>query len=57
MCQGVLTEHAASQGVKPLAMGSLVGGKQVYLSLAEVLPDQLDCLGMEPPFARKWRLP
>ncbi|MGL5154482.1 MAG: hypothetical protein ACRC9H_06055 [Aeromonas veronii] len=57
MCQGIRAERAAGQGIEPLAVGSFWGGKQIYLSLAEVLPYQLDRPGMELPLARKWRLP
>ncbi len=39
--------------VKQLAVGRVQGGKHVYLSVPEVSPNQLDCLGVEFPFSQK----
>ncbi len=52
MCQRVLAEGGLGQGVIQLAVGGLVGSKQVHLSFPELTPDQPDCLGMESPFSR-----
>ncbi len=53
MCQRVRAEGPLGQGVKKLAVGRVRGGKQVYLSVPEASPNQLDYLGVESPFSRK----
>ncbi len=56
MCQRVCAEGGLSQGVIQLAVGGLVGSKQVHLGFPESTPDQPDCLGMESPFSREREL-
>ncbi len=51
MCQCVRAEGALGQGKIQLAVGGLVGSKQVHLSFPESTPDQPDRLGMESPFS------
>ncbi|CAM4480186.1 unnamed protein product [Leuciscus chuanchicus] len=48
----VRAEGALGQGVKPVAVGSVWGGKQIYLCFAELFPNQLNRLGMESPYPR-----
>ncbi|XDV44702.1 hypothetical protein PO909_012943 [Leuciscus waleckii] len=38
----VPAEHALGQGYKQAAMGRVVGGKQIYLCVAELFPNQLN---------------
>ncbi len=52
----VRTEGGLGQGVIQLAVGGVVGSKQVHLSFPESTPDQPDCLGMESPFSREREL-
>ncbi len=40
-------------GSKQLAVGRVLGGKKVYLSVSEASPNQLEYLGVELPFFRK----
>ncbi len=47
MCQRICTEGPLGQGVKQLAVGYVRGGKQVYLSVPEAFPNQLEYLGVE----------
>ncbi len=51
MCQCVHAEGALGQGKIQLAVGGLVGSKQVHLSFPESTPDQPDRLGMESSFS------
>ncbi len=50
-CQG-----SPQTGRKTAGNGTCSGGKQVYLSVAEASPNQLDHLRVESPFSRKGRL-
>ena len=50
MCQCICAQGGLGQGIVQLAVGGLVGSKQVYLGFPESTPDQLDRLGMESPF-------
>ncbi len=56
MCQCVRAEGALSQGKIQLAVGGLVGSKQVHLSFPASTPDQPDRLGMESPFSGERKL-
>ncbi len=51
MCQCVRAEGALGQGKIQLAVGGLVGSKQVHLSFPESTPDQPVHLGIESPFS------
>ncbi|XDV25371.1 hypothetical protein PO909_029296 [Leuciscus waleckii] len=53
VCQCISAECALGQGIKQAAMRRVVGGKQIYLCVAELFPNQLNRLGMESPFSRK----
>ncbi len=51
MCQCVRAEGTLGQGKIQLAVGGLVGSKQVHLSFPKLTTDQPDRLGMELPFS------
>ncbi len=51
MCQCVRAKGALGHGKIQLAVGGLVGSKQVHLSFPESTPDQPDRLGMESSFS------
>ncbi|XDV11023.1 hypothetical protein PO909_000085 [Leuciscus waleckii] len=51
--QCIRAERALGQGIKQVAVGQVVGGKQIYLCIPELIPNQLNRLGMESPFSRE----
>ncbi len=56
MCQCVRAKGDLGKGVIQLAVGGLVGSKQVYLAFPELTPNQLDRLGMVSPFSEEHKL-
>ena len=51
--QCIRAERALGQGIKQGAMGRVMRGKQIYLCVPELVPNQLNRLGMESPFSRE----
>ncbi len=56
MCQCIRAEGALGQGKILLAVGGLVGSKQVHLSFPKSTPDQPDRLRMESSFSGGYEL-
>lgn len=56
VCQRIHAEGCLGEGVEELAVGGFLRSEQAHLGFPEMIPNQLDHLGMKSPFSRKSKL-